>query len=106
MVSFNSESFPNSVVLNTDESTIIGKIDQIQKLHVSKIGLDKEMARRITYQESSRSFGIITLKIHIDAGSGDEQALGFFRILDDRLFEGKQFRFVQQILIMTFIIVC
>ncbi|KAH8557053.1 CPSF A subunit region-domain-containing protein [Umbelopsis sp. PMI_123] len=87
MVSFNSESFPNSVVLNTDESTIIGKIDQIQKLHVSKINLDKEMARRIAYQESSRTFGIITTKIHVDAGTGDEQALGFFRILDDRLFE-------------------
>lgn len=88
MTSFNSESFPNSIVLNTDESTIIGKIDQIQKLHVSKISLDKEMARRIAYQESSRTFGIITTKIHIDANTGEEQALGFFRILDDRLFEG------------------
>jgi DNA damage-binding protein 1 len=88
MASFNSESFPNSVVLNTEESTVIGRIDQIQKLHVTKIPLDKEMARRIAHQESSRTFGIITTKIEIDAETGDERALGYFRILDDRLFEG------------------
>lgn len=55
IASFNASSFPDSLALVKPGSLSIGSMDDIQKLHVRTVPLH-EQPRRITHQESSRSF--------------------------------------------------
>lgn len=56
----------------TDESSLtIGTIDEIQKLHIRTVPL-YETPRRIAYQESTESFGVITLRIDVQKTNGPE----------------------------------
>ncbi len=45
MCPFNSESFPESLAIGTEESLKIGTIDSIQKLHIRTVPLGGEMPR-------------------------------------------------------------
>lgn len=49
MCAFNSQSFPDSLAIATEESLTIGTIDDIQKLHIRTVPLG-EMPRRISHQ--------------------------------------------------------
>lgn len=59
MSSFNSASFPDSLALAKEASMAIGSIDEIQKLHIRSVPLG-EQPRRLTHQEPSRSFVVLT----------------------------------------------
>ena len=61
MCPLNAEAYPDSLVLATDSTVTIGTIDEIQKLHIRTIPL-KETPRRITYQEQTQTFGVITMR--------------------------------------------
>ena len=61
MCALNAEAYPDSLVLATDSTVTIGTIDEIQKLHIRTIPL-KETPRRITYQEQTQTFGVITMR--------------------------------------------
>lgn len=87
MCPFNSASFPNSLAITTEAGLTIGTIDEIQKLHITTIPLG-EMARRLCYQDSSRTFGLLTTRILVDSLTGEEDTVCFFRILDDQTFDG------------------
>jgi len=69
MCPLNSEAFPDSLVLATDTSVTIGTIDEIQKLHIRTIPLG-ESPRRIAYQESTQTFGVISSRVDIVESSG------------------------------------
>lgn len=62
MCSINSEIYPESLVLATDSCITIGTIDEIQKLHIRTVPLG-ESPRRIAYQEKTKTFGILTMRI-------------------------------------------
>lgn len=62
MCSLNAESYPDSLALATDSTVTIGTIDEIQKLHIRTVPLG-ESPRRIAYQETSQSFGVITMRV-------------------------------------------
>ena len=47
----------------------IGTIDEIQKLHIRTIPL-KETPRRITYQEQTQTFGVVTMRHDIHGKDG------------------------------------
>ncbi|ORX91440.1 DNA damage-binding protein 1-like protein [Basidiobolus meristosporus CBS 931.73] len=83
---FHSSSFPNSLALTSDEGLTIGTIDEIQKLHIRTVPLG-EMARRITHQESTRTFGVLTMKLSVDPLSGEEDQTSYFKLFDDQTFE-------------------
>jgi DNA damage-binding protein 1 len=85
MCSFNSESFPESLAIASEESMTIGTIDDIQKLHVRTVPLG-EQPRRICHMESSGTFGLITLGTGEDA-QGEETELFHFKLIDDQTFE-------------------
>jgi DNA damage-binding protein 1 len=87
MCSFNSEDFPYSMAVISEEQLKIGTIDQIQKLHIKTIDLH-EMARRIAHQEQSKTFGILTVKTTRDATTGDESESSYIKLLDNQTFEG------------------
>ena len=57
------------MALATDSTVTIGTIDEIQKLHIRTVPLG-ESPRRIAYQESSQTFGVITMRIDIQDAAG------------------------------------
>ncbi|ESO97964.1 hypothetical protein LOTGIDRAFT_209160 [Lottia gigantea] len=64
MCPLNSEGYPDSLALANDSTLMIGTIDEIQKLHIRTIPL-WESPRRIAYQESSQTFGVISMRTDI-----------------------------------------
>ena len=69
MCPLNAEAYPDSLALATDSTVTIGTIDEIQKLHIRTIPL-KETPRRITYQEQTQTFGVITMRHDIHGKDG------------------------------------
>lgn len=69
MCSLNAESYADSLALATDSTVTIGTIDEIQKLHIRTVPLG-ESPRRITYQESSQTFGVITMRVDMQENTG------------------------------------
>ncbi|XP_072930200.1 DNA damage-binding protein 1 [Epargyreus clarus] len=70
MCSLNAEAYPDSLALATDSTVTIGTIDEIQKLHIRTVPLG-ETPRRIAYQESSQTFGVITMRVDkLDLAAG------------------------------------
>eukprot|EP00026_Physarum_polycephalum_P001286 Phypoly_transcript_01287.p1 GENE.Phypoly_transcript_01287~~Phypoly_transcript_01287.p1 ORF type:complete len:1113 (+),score=155.47 Phypoly_transcript_01287:258-3341(+) len=85
MSPFNSESFPDSLALATENTLTIGTIDEIQKLHIRTIPLG-EMPRRIAHQETSRTFLVVTMKSSYDV-NGYETEQTYIHLFDDQTFE-------------------
>lgn len=69
MCSLNAEAYPDSLALATKNSVILGTIDEIQKLHIRTVPLG-EAPRRIAYQESSQTFGVVTMRMDIQEAAG------------------------------------
>lgn len=69
MCSLNAQAYPDSLALATKSSVILGTIDEIQKLHIRTVPLG-ESPRRIAYQETSQTFGVITSRTDIQDSSG------------------------------------
>ncbi|XP_014225976.1 DNA damage-binding protein 1 [Trichogramma pretiosum] len=69
MCSLNAESYPDSLALATNLAVSIGTIDEIQKLHIRNVPLG-ESPRRIAYQESTQTFGVITMRIDVMEQNG------------------------------------
>lgn len=59
MCSFNSEFYGPSLTLVTDVGVVLGRIDDIQKLHVRSLPLG-EPARRIAFLEEEKCYIILT----------------------------------------------
>ena len=69
MCSLNTDIYPDSLALATDSMVVIGTIDEIQKLHIRSVPLG-EAPRRIAYQESSQTFGVISSRLDVQESSG------------------------------------
>jgi len=69
MCPLNAEAYPDSLALATDSTVTIGTIDEIQKLHIRTVPLG-ESPRRIAYQESTQTFGVLTSRVDIVESSG------------------------------------
>lgn len=79
--SFHSSSFPNSLVVVSDDILRIGSIDDFQRIHVKTIPLG-ETPRRVEYHPPSRCYGVCSVKLETDRGSGIEKCTSFFRTID------------------------
>lgn len=64
MCPLNSEGFPDSLAVASEGALTIGTIDEIQKLHIRTVPLG-ESPRRIAYQESTQTFGVISMRIEV-----------------------------------------
>ncbi|KNC96412.1 uncharacterized protein SPPG_09532 [Spizellomyces punctatus DAOM BR117] len=84
MCPFNYED--EALALVTEGSLKVGTVEAIEKLHIKKIPLG-ETARRITHQEKSGTFGVLTLRIVQNEETGDEEETGYLKLLDDQSFE-------------------
>jgi len=81
MCSFNSESFPESLAIASEEGLMIGTIDDIQKLHIRTVPLG-EQPRRICHMDSVGAFGLCTVKI-----DDEDSEKHHFKLVDDQTFE-------------------
>lgn len=63
MCSFNSEYYGSSLTLVTDLGVLIGRIDDIQKLHVRSVRLGQQ-AQRIIYMNEENAYIILTQYIN------------------------------------------
>ncbi len=104
--------FRDALAFESAGNLTIGRVDDIQKLHIRKIGLDEEQPRRIAYQPSSHSYVVLTIKQIIDEKSSTyyphrarpflccqaadrwfvipldmDAEVGYIRLLDDLSFE-------------------
>jgi DNA damage-binding protein 1 len=81
----NSTAFPDALALGTAAGITIGNIDDIQRLHIRTIPL-KETPRRISFQETSKTFLLGTAKCQMDS-SGHEEEVYSIRLLDCLTYE-------------------
>ena len=89
MCPFNSASFPDSLALASEDTLIIGTIDEIQKLHIRTVPLG-EQPRRIAHQDSTRTFLVGGLKPSAGGGAmsdAEEVMACSLRLLDDQTFD-------------------
>ncbi|XP_030845179.1 DNA damage-binding protein 1 [Strongylocentrotus purpuratus] len=75
MCPLNSDGYPDSLALCNDTTLMIGSIDEIQKLHIRTVPLG-ETPLRITYQEPSQTFGIISTRTDVVDSSGTTASMG------------------------------
>lgn len=69
MCPLHTEIYSNSLVLVSDSAITIGTVDAIQKLHIRSVPL-YESPRRIVYQESTETFGVLTMRLDVQEGGG------------------------------------
>lgn len=82
---FDTEAFPDSLAIATENGLHLGEVDEIQKLHITSIPLG-EQPRRIAHMEMAKCFGVITETPAID-DVGDEVLEGYVRIIDDSRYD-------------------
>ena len=81
--SFNSEEFPDSIVVATAENIKISQIDSERRTHVRTLPMG-ETVRRIAYSANERAFGIGCIKRELF--KGEEVITGTFRLVEDVMF--------------------
>jgi DNA damage-binding protein 1 len=81
--SFNSEAFPDSIVVSTAENIKIAQIDTERRTHVRTLPMG-ETVRRIAYSASERAFGIGCIKRELF--KGEEIITSSFRLVEDVMF--------------------
>ncbi|KAH8972743.1 hypothetical protein BDL97_01G007000 [Sphagnum fallax] len=79
---FNSSSFPESLAICKKGELIIGKFDDIQKLHIRTVPLG-EQPRRISHQEKSHTFAICSAKYSCSS----DMEIHYVHLISDQTFK-------------------
>ncbi|KAK4671450.1 hypothetical protein QC764_600250 [Podospora pseudoanserina] len=88
---FDTEAFPDSIIVATDTQIKISKIDRTRRTHVRELPMG-EMVRRIAYSPKEKVFGLGCIKRSLV--DGDEVVQSSFRLVDEVIFQpvGKTFQ--------------
>ena len=78
-------SSPDTLAIASDDSLIVGTVDEIRKLHIRSHPIG-EQPRRLTHAESAHAFAVLTLRVDTST-DGDEHEVGFVRLFDETSFE-------------------
>lgn len=81
--SFDSDAYPDTVVVSTSENIKISQIDSERRTHVQKLHVG-ETVRRIAYSAKERVFGLGCIKRELSGG--EEIISSSFRLVDEVLF--------------------
>ncbi|KAL0066188.1 hypothetical protein AAF712_006813 [Marasmius tenuissimus] len=85
---FNTNSYPGSLILTTYSSIHIGRIKDINKMHVRGVSLGLDIPRKIVHVPALKILGVATDRTEPARIGDDEVISGSFRLLDDTTFEG------------------
>ncbi|KAL0569702.1 hypothetical protein V5O48_012262 [Marasmius crinis-equi] len=92
--SFDTSSYPGSLVLSTDSGIHIGRVKDINKMHVRGVSLGLDIPRKIAHVPSLKVFGVATDRVEPYRVGDEEKTSGSFKLLDDSTFEEvAQFRY-------------
>lgn len=80
---YHTEAFPDCLAIAQADSLIIGRSDEILKLHIRTVPLH-EQPRRICHLDSVGMFGVVTIQL---GAAGDAMDPCFLRLMDDQLLE-------------------
>ncbi|KAJ8080825.1 hypothetical protein PM082_017660 [Marasmius tenuissimus] len=84
---FNTNSYPGSLILTTYSSIHIGRIKDINKMHVRGVSLGLDIPRKIVHVPALKILGVATDRTEPARIGDDEVISGSFRLLDDTTFE-------------------
>jgi DNA damage-binding protein 1 len=87
---FDTDAFPNCIVLATDAQLKISQIDRERRTHVKPLPMN-EMVRRIAYSPKEKVFGLGCIRR--DLVNGEEVVQSSFKLVDEVIFDrvGKTF---------------
>ena len=75
---------PDTLAIASEDSLILGTVDEARKLHVRPVYL-REQPRRIAHLEAAHTFAV--LSVAIEYRDGEEKERNFVRLLDEATFE-------------------
>lgn len=81
---FDSEAFPDAIILSTNEHVRLSKVDKERLTHVKALPMG-ETVRRVAYSASLRAFGLGTIKKELV--DNEEVVTSSFRLVDEIIFE-------------------
>ncbi|KAI8632472.1 mono-functional DNA-alkylating methyl methanesulfonate N-term-domain-containing protein [Xylariaceae sp. FL1651] len=81
---FDTEAFPNSIVVATEKEVKISMIDSERRTHVNPLPLG-ETVRRIAYSRSERAFGLGCF--HREVKNNEEIIISSFKLVDEVIFK-------------------
>ena len=81
-------TYASSLVICSQDQIQIGRIDELQKLHVKTLRLGDEAPRRIAHARTLKAYGVVFLKELLDSKTGEISRSSSFKLLDDSNFDG------------------
>ncbi|CDS13709.1 hypothetical protein LRAMOSA05883 [Lichtheimia ramosa] len=82
-----SSTIHQGVIVATDKSLVFGRINPVRKLHITKVPLENETARRILYHEETKTIAVGTSTVKRNIDDGSESYSGWLRIFDARTLQ-------------------
>ncbi|KAF5382718.1 hypothetical protein D9615_002834 [Tricholomella constricta] len=82
----NMRTFQSSLLLATPTGLFIGRVQDLDKMHVRSIDLGLDNPRRVAYEPNSRVFGVGITRIEPNRIGDPEWPKSSFRLLDDATF--------------------
>ncbi|KAF3312430.1 DNA damage-binding protein 1 [Orbilia oligospora] len=86
VVAFNAEAFPDTVVVATDESVFIAKIDEARTTHTRMSPLC-QFARRVAFSKEKKAYGVATIRNSIDTTTGMESSSCYIHVIDENFYD-------------------
>ncbi|EGG07768.1 uncharacterized protein MELLADRAFT_105631 [Melampsora larici-populina 98AG31] len=71
----------------TSEGIRLGRIDSLEKIHISKIPLGGEQPKRIAHSKSMRAYGVVCVSQKVNQQTGELDKGSSVKIIDDVTFE-------------------
>lgn len=84
VVPFDSEAFPGSIILATDDHLMLGEVDKERLTHVKTLPM-YETVRRVAYSPGLKAFGLGCIKKELI--SNEEVITSSFRLVDEIIFQ-------------------
>ncbi|KAK7464711.1 hypothetical protein VKT23_005917 [Stygiomarasmius scandens] len=84
---FNSEYYTSSLILANSSGIFIGKVKNLDKMHIRSTSLGLDSPRKIVYDPSIRAFGVACIRTKPSRIGTDQKVTSTFRLLDDTTFK-------------------
>ncbi|KAJ3744599.1 CPSF A subunit region-domain-containing protein [Lentinula detonsa] len=84
---FNTQGYPDSLILSTDSGLRIGRMKNLEKIHIRSTSLGYHIPRQIVYEPTQRVFGVGCLYTEPCRVGEEEKMVSSFRLIDSASLE-------------------
>lgn len=85
VTSFNAQGYPNAVVVASEADLKLAIVDPQRTTHVRTLPIG-DVVRRVAHSKERNVFALLTISLHIDKATGDEQFRCYIRVVDEVMF--------------------